>query len=255
MENKNTNIAAGKSENLSAPNHMDCDEFESYCIEDLEERTTLLKRMIEEKTPLHVILGARAYLSQPFALKNKEFLFEAPQDEVLRERFANTSQILVQTELDQVAVEFRLPKLFSDTFEKHAAYRAEIPERILRLQRRETFRINTQGYSSAFCKLTHNGKALNFSLLNLSVGGMAIESTSSDEAFAIGETIENAELSLPQTPPILISFQIRMLREEVVGVRKRTRLSCFFVNLKEEAEAQIAQCIAQLENATLRPGA
>ena len=246
---ENENAIAENAENIPVlQTRVDCDEFESFCLYNLAERTALLKRMIELKTPLHVILGARAYLALPLAVKGKEFLIEAPQDQVLRERFTSATQVLVQTELDKIAIEFRLPQLFSDTFEGYA----ELPDKILRLQRRETFRISTQGYNTAFCKFMHNGKALNFSLLNLSIGGMAIESPNTGENFAVGETIENVELFLPQTPPLLVSFQVRVLREEVVGVRKKIRLGCFFVNLKGTAEVQISRCITQLERSALR---
>lgn len=249
MENEN----APAAENIPVlQTRVDCDEFQSYCLHNLAERTALLKRMIELKTPLHVILGARAYLSLPLAIKGKEFIVEAPQDQVLRERFTNATQVLVQTELDKIAIEFRLPQLFSYAFESCAAYRAELPDKILRLQRRETFRISTQGYNTAFCKFMLNGKALNFSLLNLSIGGMAIETTSSGEAFSIGQTIENVELFLPQTPPLLVAFQVRVLREEVVGLRKKIRLGCLFLNLNGTTEVQISRCITQLERAALR---
>lgn len=250
MENEN----AIDSENVPVlQTRVDCNEFESYCLYNLAERTSLLKRMIEVKTPLHVILGARAYLALPLALKAKEFLIEAPQDQILRERFTSATHVLVQTELDKIAIEFRLPQLFSDHFAGGAAYRSELPDKILRLQRRETFRISTQGFNTAFCKFMHNGKVFNFSLVNLSIGGMAIESPNMGEIFNIGETIDNVELFLPQTPPLLVSFQIRVLREEVVGVRKKIRLGCFFVNLKGSVEVQISRCITQLERSVLRP--
>ena len=243
-----------EDENQTPQTRVDRDEFEAYCLFNQAERVSLLKRLVKTPCTLHVILGARAYLALPLGIDGNAFFIEAPQDLALRSRFTNARQVLVQTELDKIAVEFRLDQLFSATYDGVAAFKAEIPDKILRLQRRETFRINTQGVNTAFCKFTHKEKPFNFAVLNLSIGGMALGAPMSGNDFAVNDTVENAELFLPQTPPLKVSFQIRSVQEEVVGVRKKLKLGCLFLDLKGPTEVQISRCITQLERSVLRTG-
>ncbi len=231
---------------------IDQNAFDVYCLYAKSERLNLLKRLVETQTTLRIAFEDAFFLSTGLSVSDTVFFLKSPQDKALRDFFTDANNVLVETELDKITIEWRVAQLFPAVYDNSLAFRFDLPEKILRLQRRETFRVAMQGVSTAFCNFMHATRSFSFAVKNLSVGGLALESDVPAAFFSQGDVIEKAELFLPQTPPLTVALQIKGIREEIVGVRKKLKLGCTFTHLSGQTENQIARCIAQLERAALR---
>ncbi len=234
-------------------NNIDLAEFEVFCLYSKMERLNLLKKIAENKAPLRLSTSDGAsYMALCLNVSDLALVLEAPQDLPQRDLFLQAQNVLAQTELNKISIEFRLEKMSLAGSGNSLAFRAHLPDKILRLQRRETFRVDMQNANDAFCQFVYREKKCNFPLKNLSIGGMALMGNVAPDFLSAGEKIEKAQLFLPQTLPLNVDFVIKKIHENKVDMPHKTILGCAFLKMSGQTEAQISRCITQIERNILR---
>jgi len=185
------------------------------------------------------------------ALKG-EFLLEAGPGTVLPQE----AQVLtVVTFLDNVKVQFEAAMLGTVGFEGHRALRVRLPSRVLRLQRRESFRVATPVLRAPVCRIPADGgrPAVEIRVADVSCGGVALALAPGDLWLEPGDILRGCLLELPGMAPIAVSIEARHAErpEKVPGAGLRT-CGCRFVDLPGPAETQIQRYVSAVERERLR---
>lgn len=135
-------------------------------------------------------------------------------------------------------------------FEGGKAFAVGLPKRLLRLQRREFFRIETPHVRPLqfFGRIPGAG-LLNLPAHDISVAGIGLTSPTPPEGLAIGMVLENCHFSLPEDEhDLFFKAEIRHVtaRESRAGT-PQWRIGLQFADLPGNAENRIQRYIARLE--------
>ena len=127
---------------------------------------------------------------------------------------------------------------------------------MLRLQRREFFRIDTPRINPLRCKLVkHHGETesevFDFPLLDISGGGLCLSGPVEAAAhFSLGELFTDCRLEIPDESVISVNLRVREIsRLETANGQMQLRLGCEYVNLPSARQNLIERYITRLERA------
>jgi len=136
------------------------------------------------------------------------------------------------------------------TFEGRSAFRVRLPSEMLRLQRREFFRVRTPAPGQATCLVPSGDDASKYEslqLLNISVGGVAVMSYPHLFDLPVGETVRNCFLDLPGIGPVNVSFRVVNVYDED-GDSNARRCGCQFVDLTPQARMMVQRYVNRVES-------
>lgn len=157
-----------------------------------------------------------------------------------------------ETTLDKIRILFSSEHLSATMFEGRPALAMPVPTTMVRLQRREYYRMPTPVGNpvrvSIPLPLEMGGGLALFPLADISCGGIAIL----DNKLALGNTIgneyENCRVDLPDIGPVPMTLQIRnCLDMTLLNNKLNRRLGCAFIDLSRGGLAQVQRYITRLE--------
>ena len=169
-------------------------------------------------------------------------------------QFASAHQITLVGNLDSVKMQIRLPALKLSNVEGQNVLSAPIPLAILRLQRREFFRLEPPFTQPVHCKLatksaTGATQTFEFVLADISGGGLClIVPTELAENFQRDALFQQCRLEIPGEGVIQVNLRVR----KSVEMSDRTgqhslRIGCEFANLPGARLAFIERYITRIE--------
>ena len=157
------------------------------------------------------------------------------------------------TVLDKVRVQFIL-RTFTQT-EDHGrpAFRCNLPEELLRLQRREFYRLVTPIARPLQCRVAvplPDGSEYSHEahVFDISGGGLGISTPPEHIPFDVGMTLPQCRLDLPEVGIITGTLQVRSLFDIVLRNGAHTRRAgCEFINLPGPMMTLIQRYIIKVE--------
>lgn len=157
------------------------------------------------------------------------------------------------TSHDKIRIQFATPALEPTEFEGRPAFRTKLPDRLLRLQRREFYRLVSPAAEPVMCAVTANGphggkQTIEVQVLDLSAGGLAIVAPPSGIAFAVDQRFDDCRLELPRAGTIRATLRVRNIFEIVLRDGQRlTRYGCQFADLSGPSAGLIERYIMRIE--------
>ena len=163
-------------------------------------------------------------------------------------------QITLVGNLDNVKMQMRLPALQVATYQEQNVLATAIPEQILRLQRREFFRLEPPISKPIHCKLATvdtegSVKTLELQLADISGGGLClIGPITVTEHFSRNSIFQHCRLEIPGEGVIQVNLRIHKTIEiSTRDGQHNLRIGCEFVNLPGARLAFIERYITRIE--------
>jgi c-di-GMP-binding flagellar brake protein YcgR len=168
------------------------------------------------------------------------------------ERIVAASKVTCETSLDKIRIIFHLTGLSETKFDGGMAISAAIPETLIRLQRREYYRMPTPVSNPVRATiplpLEMGGGTAVFPLADISCGGIAILDNKQQLGNTIGDIYQNCRIDLPEIGPITCSLQVRNTVDMTLLNNKTSRrLGCQFVDISRGNLAAVQRYITKLE--------
>ena len=169
------------------------------------------------------------------------------------QRILDSEQVMFETTLDSIRMMFSAPKVDTCLFEGRPALQIPIPAGLVRLQRREAFRVPTPVATPVRCTipiLDKDGRIMievTMPLRDISAGGLALI----DEKFqidnAVGKIFTGCRLNLPGSP-VMVSLEVLNSTDFSLHTGKQMRKhGCQFVTPSNAVLAAIQRYITKLE--------
>lgn len=148
---------------------------------------------------------------------------------------------------DGVRVQFSVAPVQGATWDGAPALAAPLPTELLKLQRRESFRIVLGPLSKAVCRIPVPGRAVDLLVADLSIGGLCAIGEMPATA-ASGDCYPGATLLIPDLPPLGVELELRgLLPQPSVRGSVRMRYGFRFRHLPEGGEKAIQRYILRVE--------
>ncbi|SEA58823.1 flagellar brake protein [Nitrosospira multiformis] len=155
---------------------------------------------------------------------------------------------------NQVKVQFSCQQIGKTEFEGRNAFLAQIPESLLRMQKREYYRVATPTTAPVKCVipllLGKSPSTVEVLLQDLSCGGMAVIDSNGRSNFEEGSVYENCCIVLPDIGTVNVSMRIIRVEPADTGFvhdLQSQRVSCEFADAGENALSLIQRYITRLE--------
>lgn len=236
---------------------------------DLKQADDLRKYMLNGKTEVRFVLnavrkarsllsayiddGGEFFLASLVAVDDDALIIDSPPTVAERQRVAAARRLTVVTSHEKVKIQFALDQPRVVDFEGAPAVRAAMPDRLLRLQRRDYYRLISPHAVPLRCTIPLPGGGggalqIDAEILDLSGGGLAIVAPPPGLAFTAEAEFPHCRLELPGTGVVEATLRVRNVFDVTLrnGHRVR-RCGCQFVNLPGTMLTLIERYIFRME--------
>lgn len=232
------------------------ENWHDYEIESRREIIALLRGIGSGKQLIRMLIRGEADVCVTSILDvdadSGVVILDCSVDKQQNGRALAAGHINFETTLDKIRILFSSEQLSETVYEGRPALAMALPHTMIRLQRREYYRMPTPVSNpvrvSIPLPLEMGGGISVFPLADISCGGIAIL----DNKLALGNTIGknylNCRIDLPEVGPVPMTLQIRnCIDMTLLNNKLNRRLGCAFVDLSRGGLAQVQRYITKLE--------
>lgn len=221
-----------------------------------------IRRLLQELTnnhsliSVHLLPGDLSFLSAIVTLsKDEDWIFlDASPNETIHRRCLQAERLLCVTQLDRIRIQFRLSNIKEIPYKGYPTLAAPVPDEILRLQRRDSFRLQVPLSHKLKCILPAretdddlNKTQTTVPVIDISAGGLSMEIPYNKTAPVVGDLINGCYLKLFENL-VSVNLEVRNHSRRVLTNGKEVlRLGCCFVALPIQTANQIQRYIYQIE--------
>ncbi|MDA8108572.1 MAG: flagellar brake protein [Betaproteobacteria bacterium] len=186
------------------------------------------------------------------APRRGELILELGADADANRRALASREIVFVAMLDRVKVQFVAHGLRRAAHAGRDAFALDFPETLLRLQRREYYRLVmpvTRPVKCAIASPAPTGtEAVELTILDMSCGGIAVIDHREGPGFEPGTLLHGCRIALPEIGTVAADLRVRSTFEVTLkNGQKRRRSGCEFVGLREAERALIQRYIHKIE--------
>jgi flagellar brake protein len=180
---------------------------------------------------------------------SQSIIIDCGSNPSLNERLLRLQQLSVVSSQDGVKVEFEVNHVEAASFEGRLAFRIPFPESLVKLQRREFYRLPAPVLNPLKCQIPIAGGGTAETVVgDISLGGVSLMGEHAVLDLQLGAIYENCRILLPEIGVIQTKLMVRnsfpmTLRNG--AIIKRT--GCAFMELPAPQQAMIQRYIIRLE--------
>lgn len=216
----------------------------------------ILRHAIERRALISVYRAGGADIALTTLLEvdpeRDEMLFDVPQREGQAARLADAVPLTFVTSEQGIKIRFQVAGAAVRLYEEHPALVSPLPRVLLRLQRREFFRISTPLTDPPLCAIPHSGvdPGAELAVLNVSLGGVALMDQHPTLHLDTGQQYQGCRITLPRIGMFATGIEVRSCQEITMrnGLRAR-RAGCQLISPDRSAAGLLQRYITRLERA------
>lgn len=135
------------------------------------------------------------------------------------------------------------------SYKKRRAFAVALPERYVRLQRREFFRLVLPITRRPPCRarLGPQDQEFPFSVIDIGVGGVGLESPATSLPLTVGQVIPGAMIDLKGSAVMRVDLEVRYIGTLTRGNHEVGHIGCRFVKLSAAQEHEVQKFITQVQ--------
>jgi c-di-GMP-binding flagellar brake protein YcgR len=230
-------------------------EYSQFMLRTQAEILMILRGLCERVAQMTVFFNAgRDMLLTTFAaVENDHVVLDyGPSNEMNRKALEAEKHFCVTT-LDKVRIQFILRRFDQVEHDGRTAFRCALPDEVLRLQRREFYRLLTPIIRPLKClipiPLPDGSKYLHEAgVFDISGGGVGLSTPPREIPFTTDSLFPDCRIELPETGTITGALKVRSLFEIVLRSGTRVqRAGCEFVDLPNPMMTLIQRYIIKVE--------
>lgn len=181
--------------------------------------------------------------------EKKLILLDYGPDESVNRAILNEKHIIFKTTMNGVTIKFDVDKAQKAKYQGEAVFACPLPKDLLWVQRRDTYRVRIPMGINAFC-IVYDGKtSKQYRIHDISVGGVALEDPESNNKFALGNTFERCEITLPDFGTGEVDLEVRSIFPPPPDLPKTPRkIGCLYHELRSDVDAMIQRFIHSIDS-------
>jgi len=174
---------------------------------------------------------------------------EGSPDGLITQILLKSRNVLAVTEQDMVQVRIPCRGLGQDVDPQlGTVLTASYPTELLRLQRRDSYRLGTSVIHPVKCLIRNDDNFMETNVIDLSISGVGILAYKAAGELSAGETYHGCRLNLPEAGEFAVSLTVKSTYD-VARPDGRTahRAGCQFLDLPPSIETQIQRYILRVD--------
>jgi c-di-GMP-binding flagellar brake protein YcgR len=230
-------------------------DYSQYILHSKTEIRAVLRSIIQNgaRITVHFDHGRSLFLTSMLALQsdNTEIIFDVGGSEEVNSKALRADNLIFTVFVDKVKIQFGLDRLRRVVYQGRPAFIGAVPDDLLRLQRREFFRLSTPVATPIRLNTTlePGERAFEVSLLDISGGGVGLM-TPTDLAGLLekGLMLENCKIMLPSEGLLMVRLCVRNIFDVTTrNGAHYSRVGCEFVDMSAAQLSNVQRYIIQAE--------
>ena len=234
------------------------DAYSQYLLYSKSEILAVLRSMIQKGAMITVYFDqGRSFLLTSIiklSADNNEFILDLGSDNEMNRRALLAKKLIFTAMIDKVKIQFSLSKLVQTQSDGRPAFLGKVPEKLLRLQRREFFRLSTPianplKLHTTLRRADGSAMQIEFPLLDISGGGAGLTvSLEQAQLFQKGDMLNDSKLMLPDEGLLISTLCVRNLFDVTTRSGSHfVRVGCEFTNLPPARLTLVQRYITRIE--------
>jgi c-di-GMP-binding flagellar brake protein YcgR len=241
---------------MQAMHDAELDNWHDYEVHSPREIVSLLRQIGEKKQLIRMKIKGEADVCVTSILEvdgdGGMFVLDRSINPEQNARIAQAKSVLCETYLDKIRILFSVSGVQETDYRGSGALAADLPATLIRLQRREFYRMPTPVTNPVPVlvpmPLDLGGGNATFPLADISCGGIALLDNKMMLNSTIGQTFTNCRIELPDTGFVTTSLQVRnALDVTMLNNKTSRRIGCMFVDISRANMAAVQRYITKLE--------
>ncbi|HEV7270403.1 flagellar brake protein [Pseudoxanthomonas sp.] len=233
------------------------DEEEKYLVHGVPAVRQILQSLIDKRA---LVSGCAMPRNHTFptsvieVLDDEEgVLIDGSASEAVNRSIEDASHVTCVSRLDRIHVQFKLYDLRRVQQDGQVAFHASLPDSILRLQRREFYRLQvpvTQPMDCAIAERQPDGETTyrKYRVLDISGGGIALAVQAEEPTLKPYKEFPGSLLHLPDSGPLCVRLMVKSLHRQLnQNGSESWRAGCQFTDMPRGGDALIQRYIFRLE--------
>ncbi len=236
---------------------MQADDYDQYLLYSRSEILFILRAMAEKGSLITVYFnqGNDFLLTTLLTITDDGawMLLDPGSNEEMNRKALASNKLIFIANHEKVKIQFTVAKLESVQHKGRPAFRAAAPDKLLRLQRREYYRLSAPVAHPLKCVIpvTHadgSKNLLDATVMDISGGGLAVMTPPEGVEFETDHLFENCRIELPDIGSIIATLRVRNIFEFTLRNGNRVKRSgCQFVDLPGHMVTLIQRYIIRVE--------
>jgi c-di-GMP-binding flagellar brake protein YcgR len=233
------------------------EEEEKYLVHGVHEIRQILQALIDRRALVTANAMPRnhAFPTSLISVDEDEdmVMIDGSANEAINRNVEEASHLTCVSRLDRVHVQFRLQSLQRMQVDGQTTFRAPLPESVLRLQRREFYRLQVPVTQAIDCSIPQHhpdGETTyqHYRVLDISGGGVALAVQAENPTLRPYKEFPDCLLHLPETGALSVRLMVKSLHRQLnQNGTESWRAGCQFTQLPRGADALIQRYIFRLE--------
>lgn len=228
------------------------EEIDKFSTTHRREILFYLQQLINDGERVSVIFneGNEMFLTVLLAIDEAQGLltFDWGGSEETNRKLLNSERNFFVCAPHGVKNQFMTGAVRATTFQGRPAFVTNLPERYTRLQRREFFRLVLPLTRRPLCTLSQGeGKPMQLPVIDISIGGIAMEHPSATPPFEVGQHIADASIDLKDGHLLRVALEVRDVGPLQRGNKVVGRIGCQFVGISHHDENLLQRFITDVQ--------
>jgi c-di-GMP-binding flagellar brake protein YcgR len=237
--------------------HLDREKvLARYAVHSRTEILFLLRAIQKRKLLVNLDLPASRQIVVTSVIavnaNNNTLILDVARGDALNQELLSGKGAEFITQLDGVSISFATGPVALCTYEKLPALRIALPRNLIRLQRREHFRVQLPIAHPIKCIVPSisedDTESVSTHIADIGCGGVALTDPSGRLGTETGRLLPGCRMLLPETDAIVTTLEVRNSAQiRLANGAFQTRLGCKFIDLPNDMAATLQRFVMKIE--------
>ena len=238
------------------PDNPRDEELNSYQVHSRREILTLLRALEQQRQLITMLVNGSpdAVITSVLGVdeENNALIIDRVSDPAMNQRIVESDSLSFESVLDRIRIMFIVTEAQECSYEDLPALSVPIPDSVIRLQRREYYRVPTPITNPVRCTLPIQHElgteTVTLTLQNVSGGGVALIDDKKVLDATFGTIYRDCRIHLPGNTVVVTALEVRNCQDVTLPTGKSVRrIGCLFIELPPAMLAAIQRYITKLE--------
>jgi c-di-GMP-binding flagellar brake protein YcgR len=238
---------------MQSVDNLRLEDWHEYALTSRREIVSLLGKICQSRARIQVaVRGQPATWVTVIDCEAGSLIFDRAVTSVHNDSIIKARHIAFETSLDNIRIFFEAGSVREIDHQGFPAFEIDMPHEVIRLQRREFYRVPTPVVDPLVVSIplpTAAGReSIAFSLADISCGGIGLLDNQSTLGAFVGRTYTQCRIDLPEIGVITTGLQLRnAITTTLQNNHTNRRLGCQFVDISKVHLAMVQRYVTRRE--------
>jgi len=230
-------------------------EESKYLIKSPREIHLTLKPVAQKKAIVVLYYNDDEHFIKTILLEANEtgIWVDVGPNEEINSQILNSSHVVLVTMQNGTKLQFVCPPIEVAVYASHPAFFFPLPSKMIRLQRRDYFRLPVSADTPLKCTIPHPQETeivqKEIIIMDISVGGIALTCKETDVKLETGEIYPECQIELPGVGTLKVTIQVKNLFDVTAYNGKVSKhAGCEFIGLDGKTSILLQRYIALMQS-------